>query len=63
MDYNEPDLSMPYHAYWRRDASFRNALSWEDVTVLHVEPAGRMDVQVLRIEPEPRRLAGVPTDH
>ncbi|MFN7977229.1 MAG: hypothetical protein U0P30_03780 [Vicinamibacterales bacterium] len=51
MDYNEVDLSMPYHAYWKRNERFRNVLPWRDLTVLHVEPAGDRAVQVVELTP------------
>lgn len=57
MDYNSPDLSMPYHAYWKSEESFRNTLSWNDVTVLHLEPAEDLVVHVLRVKPGPTTAA------
>lgn len=51
MDYNEVDMSMPYHAYWKRNERFRNALAWRDLTVLHREPAGNVAVEVLELTP------------
>lgn len=57
MDYNSPDLSMPYHAFWKPEASFRNTISWNDVTVLHREPAGDRVVHVLQVKPAPASAA------
>lgn len=51
MDYNEVDMSMPYHAYWKRNERFRDALAWRDLTVLHVEPAGEVAVDVVELTP------------
>ena len=59
MDYNQNDLSMPYHATWKHDVLFRNALSWDDLTVIHSQPAGNTEVQLLQIRPAARHAPGV----
>ncbi|MGE0813552.1 MAG: hypothetical protein AB7O28_17840 [Vicinamibacterales bacterium] len=51
MDYDAPDLSMPYHASWNHAETFRNALSWDDVTVIHEQPAGSGTIHVLQVKP------------
>ena len=50
---------MPYHATWKHDLLFRNALSWDDLTVIHSQPAGNTEVQLLQIRPAARHAPGV----
>ncbi len=50
VDYNDPDLSMPYLADWDRTMLFRGQIPWADVDQLQKRAAGGRTLYVLRLK-------------
>lgn len=53
VDYNDPDLTMPYQAAWDRSRLFRGQIPWTEVDRLQERIAGDKTIYVLRLKDRP----------